>query len=249
MIRKKNFAERFQVLVLSQDPSVVGVVRASLQDLGLTVSHCSPDSTDTSDILASRHFDGIILDYHDLEQSRRLLTKIRTGGSNLQSPVIVIVNNVKESLALQKSGVDLTICKPISTDTFKSHLDRAFDAIQSEHLRYFRYPVSLPVFVGIKETNLAAARLLNVSQDGLALRLRTSPKPEGAVIVRFDLPSIEPYPVEAKGDITWCDADGRIGIKISQMPAEARRRYGEWLDVLHAQLEFRRLTEDNPRQP
>ena len=40
------------------------------------------------------------------------------------------------------------------------------------------------------------------------------------------------------------DAEGRMGIKLAHMPAEARRKYAEWLDVLHAQHEFRRLPED-----
>jgi CheY-like chemotaxis protein len=227
----------------------VGIVRAGLQDLTVTGSFCSLDSTETSETLRCRHFDGIILDCNDPEWCREILTKIRTGGSNRQSPVIAIVNSVQETPALQKSGVNQTICKPLSSDTLKSHLRSALDAMQSEHFRYFRYPVSLPVLVGAAYTDLAAGRLLNVSQEGLALRLKIPPKPGGAVIVRFDLPSIEPYLIEAKGEIAWGDADGRIGVKISHMPADACRRYEEWLDVLDAQLEFRRFTEDKPRRP
>ena len=68
-------------------------------------------------------------------------------------------------------------------------------------------------------------------------------KAEGTVNFSFDLPSIEPYRIEAKREVAWADAEGRIGIKLSHMSEEARRRYAEWLDVLHAQLEVRRLTE------
>jgi len=59
------------------------------------------------------------------------------------------------------------------------------------------------------------------------------------------LPSIEPYSIEAKGEVVWTDAEGRMGIKLSHIPVEARRKYTEWLDVLHAQHEFRRLSEEN----
>ena len=244
MIRRTNCAERLQVLILGQDPEIGALVRATLEDLGITGSCSSPDSTAASEILANHHFDGIILDCADPEWSREMLKKLRTGQSNCQSPVIAIVNSVTDVRAVQKSGVDLTICKPISRDTITSQLRRAFDAMQSEHLRYFRYPVSQPVWVGTKTDDLASARLLNVSQDGLALWLKTSRRLEGAVILTFDLPSIEPYRIEARGEIAWCDADGRIGIKIVHMPEEARRRYGEWLDVLHSQLEFRKLIQE-----
>ena len=91
---------------------------------------------------------------------------------------------------------------------------------------------------------LTSARLINVSSEGLAVWLSGSRKPEGAISLRFDLPSIEPFRIDAKGEVAWVDAEGRIGIKLLHMPAEARRRYAEWLDVLHAQLEFRRLTEE-----
>jgi len=247
MIRRTNCVERLQLLILGQDPEIVALVRATLEGLGVAASYSSPDSTAASEILANHHFDGIILDCADPDWGREMLKKIGTGQSNRQSPIIAIVNSLTEVRAVQKSGVDLTICKPISRDTITSHLRRAFDAMQSEHLRYFRYPVSQPVWVGTKTDDLASARLLNVSQDGLALWLKTSRRLEGAVILTFDLPSIEPYRIEARGEIAWCDADGRIGIKIVHMPGEARRKYDEWLDVLHSQLEFRRLTDEANR--
>ena len=74
--------------------------------------------------------------------------------------------------------------------------------------------------------------------------VRRSAKPEGAISLRFDLPSIDPYRIDAEGEIVWADAEGRIGVKLSHMPEEARRKYAEWLDVLHSQHEFRRLTEE-----
>jgi len=55
---------------------------------------------------------------------------------------------------------------------------------------------------------------------------------------------MEPYRIEARGEVVWADAEGRMGIKLSHMPDEAERRYTEWLDVLHAQHEFRRRTEE-----
>ena len=58
------------------------------------------------------------------------------------------------------------------------------------------------------------------------------------------MPSMEPYRIEARGEVVWADAEGRMGIKLSHMPDEAERRYTEWLDVLHAQHEFRRRTEE-----
>jgi len=236
--------EHFQLLIFSRDSSLVGLVRAALQDLGVAGSYFDTDSARVLEVLRSRHFDGIILDCSDLARAQEILTRIRRGPSNRQTPVIAIVNDATDMRAIQASGANFNVCKPVSPATLKAHLSKAFDAMRREHRRYFRYAVSLPVFVGAEKEGFTSARLINVSAEGLAILLRRSARLEEAVSLRFDLPSIDPYRIDAEGEIAWTDAEGRIGIKLSHMPAEARRRYAEWLDVLHAQHEFRRLTEE-----
>ncbi len=80
--------DRLQLLILSQDPSLVGLVRAALQDLGVVGCYFGTDSTRDLEVLGSRHFDGIILDCDDLACAQEILTRIRRGPSNRQSPVI-----------------------------------------------------------------------------------------------------------------------------------------------------------------
>jgi hypothetical protein len=72
--------------------------------------------------------------------------------------------------AIQSSGADFNICKPVSPGTIKAQLNKAFDAMQREHRRYFRYAVSLPLFVGTEKDGLTSARLMNElrwAADGL----------------------------------------------------------------------------------
>lgn len=236
--------ERFQLLILSQDSGLVGLVRAALQDLGVAGSYFDTDYARSLEVLRSRHFDGIVLDCNEPTCAQEILTRIRRGPSNRQTPVIAIVNVATDMRAIQAAGANFNVCKPVSPATLKAHLNKAFDAIQKEHRRYFRYTVSLELFVGTEEEDFTSARLINLSAEGLAVRLGRSVKLEGAVKLRFQLPSIEPYRIDAEGEIAWADAEGRIGIKLSHMPAEARRKYAEWIDVLHSQLEFRRFTEE-----
>ena len=236
--------DRLQLLILSQDTSLVGLVRAALQDLPVAGCYSGTDSTRVFELLGSRHFDGIILDCNDLACAQEILMRIRRGPSNQQTPVIAIVKAATDMRPIQDSGANFNVCKPVSPGTIKEQLNKAFDAMQREHCRYFRYAVSLELFVGTDKEGLTSARLINVSAEGLAVLLRRFTKPAGAVSLRFDLPSIEPYRIEAKGEVAWADAEGRVGIKLSHMPEEARRKYAEWLEVLHAQHEFRRLTEE-----
>jgi len=241
--RKRASMERLQLLICSQDSSLVRLIRAVLQDLGVPGCYFDTDSSLALQVLRSRHFDGIILDCDDLACAREILTRIRKSPSNRQTPVITIVANPTDLLAIQSSGANFNICKPVSPAALKAHLDKAFDAMQKEHRRYFRYTVSLPLFVGTEKDGFTSGMLINVSAEGLAVLLRRSAKLEGAVSLNFDLPSIDPYRIDAEGEIAWIDAEGRMGIKLVDMPDAARRKYAEWLDVLHAQREFRRFTE------
>jgi hypothetical protein len=58
------------------------------------------------------------------------------------------------------------VFKPVSSGTIKEQLNKALDAVQKEHRRYFRSTVNLPLFVGTEKDSLTAARLMNVSAEG-----------------------------------------------------------------------------------
>ena len=106
--------ERLQLLIFSQDSSLLGLVRPALQDLGVAGSYFDTDSTRRLEVLRSRHFDGIILDCTDLARAQEILTGIRRGPSNRQTPVIAIVNDATDMRAIQSSGANFNVCKPVS---------------------------------------------------------------------------------------------------------------------------------------
>jgi len=235
--------ERLEVLIFGPDPNLFRIVRAALEDPGIAGCHFRTDSAQATAVLARQHFDGIILDCDVLPCAQEVLSKIRQGPSNRQSQVIAILNDRTALPAIQNYAANFTVFKPVSAATVKAQLTKALDAMQEEYRRYFRYPVTLPLLVSTGKYNLTA-ELMNVSADGMAIRVSRSLNPEEIINLRFDLPSIDPYPIEAKAEVIWTDAQGRMGIKLSHMPATARQRYTEWLGVLHAQHELRRLTEE-----
>jgi hypothetical protein len=58
--------ECLQLLILSQDSGLAGLVRAALQNLGVSGSYFETDSARALEVLRSRHFDGIVLECSDL---------------------------------------------------------------------------------------------------------------------------------------------------------------------------------------
>jgi len=93
--------DRLQLLILSEDPNLAGLVRAALQDLRVAGCYFGAESTRILEILGSRHFDVIILDCNDLACAQEILKRIRGGASNRQTPVIAIVNRTEDMRAIQ----------------------------------------------------------------------------------------------------------------------------------------------------
>lgn len=158
--------DRLQVLILGQDPNLVRIVRAALEDLGIAGCHSCTDSAPTIEVLARQHFDGIILDCDDLARTWAILAKIRKGPSNRQSPVTALLNSPADLRAIQNRGPNFNVLKPVSPETIKKQLTKAFDALQKEHRRYCRYKVRLPLFIGTEKEGFTSARLINVSTEG-----------------------------------------------------------------------------------
>jgi CheY-like chemotaxis protein len=241
--RMASSGDRFELLILGRDSSLLPLVRAAQAEIGLVGNCISVGPQCAFEVLGSSHFDGIVLDCGDVAMAFETLARIRQGRSNRHSPVIAVVNGPRADVrGFQSTGANFFVWKPVSAENIKAQLNKAFDAIQREHRRYFRYKVSLPISLGTEMDGFTSARLINLSEQGMAVLLRRSVKPEEVLSLRFDLPSIDPYHIEATGEVIWTDARGRVGIKLLSMPSEARRKYTEWLDVLRGQLEFRRLS-------
>jgi CheY-like chemotaxis protein len=245
--------DRLEVLNFGPDPNLFRMVRAALEDPGIAACHFSTDPAQAIEVLARRHFDGIILDCEVPASAQDVLSKIRKGPSNRQSPVVAILNDRAALPAIQNYAAVFTVLKPVSAATIKKQLNKALHAMQEEYRRYFRYAVTLPLLIGAAKNSVTAemmnaelmnAELVNVSAEGMAVRSSRSFRPEGMLSLTFDLPSIDPYRIEAVGEVVWTDAQGRMGIKLSHMPLEARQRYTAWLDVLYSQHELRRLNQE-----
>jgi hypothetical protein len=76
--------------------------------------------------------------------------------------------------------------------------------------------------------------LSNVSEGGLALQAHRSPEMQGSVLMRFDLPGCT-RSVEASGEFVWSSTAGRVGIRFTNLSANAKAALELWL---YRQLQF-----------
>src|SRR5207247_8100841 len=103
-------------------------------------------------------------------------------------------------------GASFVLSKPIQQSRLRSILAIGVPRMEREHRRYFRYDVDLSARLRNTLGQSLTAKIMNVSEGGLAIQLVDPARFEGVVTVEFELPSVEPRTFHAKADVVWHDA-------------------------------------------
>jgi CheY-like chemotaxis protein len=224
-------------LLVTADVDLLDIVRSAFRvDIGLEFR---ADSASALDFAARRHVDGFVLDLDDIEGGIRTVRAIREGRSNKLSTIFAVLNGKTSVSAALNMDVNYVLHKPVRDEVFRTHLESALPKMKSEHRRYFRHKVDLPITVSWNN-NTACGKLLNVSESGLAFRHFAAPSSlAGTVTVRFDLPATIPHAFSATAEIVWND-NYATGVRLLHIVPSSRRTFEEWLMSLEAKLSFQK---------
>ena len=137
--------------------------------------------------LASHHVDGVVVDCDGVEGADGLLPLIRAGSCNQLSTIIAVVDGktgVNQAMSL---GASFVLSKPVSPLRLQPYLKTLVGPMEREHWRYFRHHVELPVILVCSDQPLAA-RTVNVSENGLALRCSNQGSLDSSLLLKLQLP-------------------------------------------------------------
>jgi len=186
--------------------------------------------------------DGLVIDCDDVAGGTEALVKVRNSRSNKETQIVAVVNGSTSVGTALDSGADFVLCKPIQETRLRSVLDIVLPKMECEHRRYFRYSIDLPVRFRNHLGQSSTARMKNVSEGGLAIKLVDPIHLKGVVPVEFDIPSIEPQAFHAKADVVWSDSF-EMGLRFLYIEKDSGVALKSWLDLLEAQCQFRESTE------
>lgn len=238
---------RLQSLLVTQEHELLELVRPALESSGIEVE-VRADASSAREISQRRHLDGFLIDCDDVPGGRELLAVIRGSGSNRMSTIFAVVNGNTSITQAMEEGANFVLGKPLATERFQAYLTVARVSMEREHRRYFRFAVDLPVRVYASDESWAEGRMVNISEGGLALRLALSSAMQGTVRLEFVLPSLEPFTVQAKGEVVWADTGGLLGIRFLYMGGDSLRRLQDWLNQLYAQMQLHGAGEELARR-
>ena len=223
---------QLNALLLTRDPQSTARLLAPLHHWGVMAEvESEPDYAIAA--LLRRHFDGLIADFTTVPGVNEAISAIRSATACKSTPILGLVDDSISVQTALEGGANSALHKCSSPARSRPYLRIALLLMTREHLRYFRYPVDTPAAITYAGGPTLEARTINVSNEGLSLRLAHPMRVTRTVRARFQLPSANPSVVVATGHTAWIDAQGRLGLRFLYMPEPSRQRFQQYMAEMH----------------
>jgi ActR/RegA family two-component response regulator len=227
-------------LLLTSDAALLELLRTAFSAAGVGIELRS-DAASALELANRRHIDGFVIDCDGVPGAGNVLTQVRSSRSNRNSVVFAVLNGTTSVSAAVEAGANFVMGKPVQEKLLRGLLETALPRMEREHRRYFRHKVDLAIELSCSSGETLTAKMMNVSEGGLAVTHFGPAVVEGTVAVEFGLPGTSAQIFQAKAEVVWRDAF-TIGLRFLRIEPACRLSFGAWLDSLEAQLQFREST-------
>jgi CheY-like chemotaxis protein len=223
-------------LVVCADARAVQVLSRILREMGIRAEHCG-DPQQAIDRFKTDRFDVLLVDCENETAARQLVVAAKSSATNQNTLVIAIAdttNNVREIFA---DGVSFILYKPLSADRVGNSLRAARSLLPNERRRKLRVPVYGPVSITYGTSENVPANLVDLSEEGVAIRAERALAPSCKVYFEFQLPD-HAAKIRLAGEVVWTDFTGRVGLQFARVPQASRQLLDGWLrENIFRQLE------------
>jgi CheY-like chemotaxis protein len=214
-------------LVVCPDQDSAGLLTLILSELGMVVEQ-TPSITRGLELLESRHFDAIVLDYRADQSSDKFLVQLRQSTKNRASTLIAIVDSEFNARPIFGLGANFVLYRPLASERTRISLRAARGLMRRERRRAPRTPISSAANVGYPGAPELCAVLSDISDGGTAIHIANRLPAACKVYFEFALPG-QQQPVRLSGEVAWQDASGRTGIRFLDVPQSSRQLIETWL--------------------
>jgi len=214
-------------LVVCPDQDSASLLALMQSELGMAAEHTTSISCGR-DLLDSRHFDAIVLDYRADQSSEEFLARLRQSSKNRSSMLIAIVDGTFNARPVFGLGANFVLYRPLSSERTRTSLRAARGLMRRERRHSPRKPVSSTANVAYPGAPELNAALTDLSDGGTSLLTASRIPPACKVYFEFALPGQKQL-VRLSGEVAWQDASGRTGIRFLDVPQSSRRLIQTWL--------------------
>lgn len=213
-------------LVLCSDDKIVRVLRRVLGDLDIDIELC-PNADAALRRLTRQRFEAIIVDITD-DGATEVLRSSRNAPCNRQAVAVAIVDPMIGLKAVFGLGAHFVLYKPVSSERAKSSFRAARALMKSERRRNARVAVQIPVVVRSSVSNNIKVTTLDLSEGGMAVKLRSGRRPANPVQISFSLPGTS-RTLEIPAEFAWEASSDQAGLRFLQVAPEVTTHLREWL--------------------
>jgi len=222
--------------MVTRDPNLLSHIRTTLTQRGASLD-LRQDSASAIELASRRHWDGIIVDCDDVPGGAEAIATMRSTQSNQQTLIFAVINGTTRADEALDLGANFVISKAGHETRLDSVLDATIPKMEREHRRYFRYEVDLPVRLRTHDGHKFTARMKNISEGGLAIKLVDPLRLEGLVTLDFNVPNINSEVFKAKADVVWSDSFA-MGLRFLYTDKDSGIILQAWLNSLEAQAQL-----------
>jgi CheY-like chemotaxis protein len=217
-------------LLVCSDAQAVQVLSRILQGLGIAVESCG-DLRMARARIEDRHFDALLVDCQDEPAAVELIAQARKTPANQNIVAIAMVSGRNEVRGIFAKGANFMLYKPISRERAAHSMRAACGLMQRERRTRPRIPLqAAQTSIAYAGKEDVPAALVDLNQDGIALRSDGKLPPYCKVYFQFALPGNTSL-VRLSGEVMWQDSSGRVGIRFAQVPQSSRRVLNDWLQA------------------
>jgi CheY-like chemotaxis protein len=214
-------------LVVCADAKAVQILTRALHELNIGVEHTG-DVPFAKQRLGEKQFDLLLVDCEKEDVALELIVSTRARFDSKKLLTIAIVDTSNDAREIFARGANFALYKPVSAERVESTLRAARGIMPNERRSKPRVSTAAAATIAYENVENATANLLNLSEDGVAIRSSRVFSPRCKVYFQFTLPE-EVSVVKLSCEVVWQDAMGRVGLRFSRVPQASRAILNSWL--------------------
>ena len=185
---------------------------------------------DSIELIHGHKFEAFVLDTALDTPFLDLLSEIRSSSSNSMAVIMVIAPPGPVCELAQQGGANFILEQPLTFNTILRTLKAAYGMLVREYRRYFRFPIKLPVTVWSSLTAEVQGETVDISEDGMAIRLPYSLGADTDLVIRIRL-SARAKELTTRAKIIRTAEGGLAGIRFVEISSFAKAQLHEWLSL------------------
>jgi c-di-GMP-binding flagellar brake protein YcgR len=221
-----------RALVVCPDQDAASVLTVILSEIGVAAEH-TPSISRGLELLETRPFDAIVIDYRADESSEEFLARMRLSSKNRGSMLIAIVEGEYNARLAFVLGANFVLYRPLSSERTRISLRAARGLMRTERRRSTRMALNSPANVAYPGAPELNALMSDLSDGGTSIHSPNRISPLCKIYFEFALPGQKQL-VRLSGEVAWQDASGRTGIRFLDVPQSSRRLMQSWLQQNNA---------------